>query len=436
MLTTTPPPHSAEAEESLIACTLDDAGVSLAAAQIAGVSPDSFHGSATRIVFDVLIEMQRAGLPIDLPVLGEELHKRNLFDAIGGPAWLNSITNRAPTTAHFRYYLDEVLDHQRNRALGSAGTQLAHAATTGDADAIGQAIAAVSTAAAPRVHASSLAEVARAEEQRLQDEIAGRTPRGVFGFGLPRFDAYFANLARGEFVTVAARPGIGKTSLCLGAGVSAAITGKRVLFFGLEMRAGQLLRVAAGQLSGVSPRDLDHVHNLDRADYFAALRQIGRCPTLSIYDLDRSLDAIVARVRSERMRGQIDVVIVDYLQRVLPPRGDHQATREQRVGQMSTAFKSLALEIDAPVIVAAQLNRQAESDDREPRMGDLRESGSIEADSDRVLLLHKPANGPDKIPQDPDASTVHVRMIVDKNRSGPTGPTWATMHRPTQRFAE
>ncbi|MBK8477564.1 MAG: AAA family ATPase [Opitutaceae bacterium] len=427
-------PHSAE--ECLVACTLDDNGASLAAAQVAGVSPDSFHGSATRIVFEVLTEMQRAGLPIDLPVLGEELQKRNLLDAIGGLPWLNEITNQTPTTARFRYYLDEVLDQQRDRALDAAGAQLSRAAKTRDPDVIGQAIAAVSVAAAPRTKAASLAEVAQAEEQRLHDEIAGRTPRGVFGFGLPRFDAYFGNVARGEFVVPAGRPGDGKTSLCWGAGVSAAMAGKRVLFFGLEMRAGQLLRVAAGQLSGVSPRDLDRVHDLDRADYFAALRKIGQCPTLSIYDSDRSLDAIVARVRSERIRGQIDVVIVDYLQRVVPPRGDHQATREQRVGQMSTAFKSLALEIDAPVIVAAQLNRQAESDNREPRMSDLRESGSIEADADRVLLLHKPNNGPDGVPQQPDAQTVHIHLIVDKNRSGPTGPTWLKMHRPTQRFAE
>ena len=144
----------------------------------------------------------------------------------------------------------------------------------------------------------------------------------------------------------------------------------------------------------------------------------------------------MSRTRAASLRGQIDGVFVDYLQRINPPRGDKDATRAQRIGLMTRDLKQLARDVAAPVVIAAQLNRAAESDDREPRMSDLRESGDIEADCDRVILLHRPAVGLDKRAQDADSDTSHIRIITDKNRKGPTGPAWASFHRPTQRFTE
>lgn len=430
------PPHSEAAERALLACCMVDGAESVLTAEAAGISDASFYVPANGTLFARFRAMTVAGIPLDLVTACQELQKAGELDSVGGFTAVSALVESASTTASRAYHIEEVVSKARLRAIRRAAMGLREAAEAEDADKVSEALKSVSVATAPQRALSSIADACRDARQQIEDEIAGRKTCGIFGFGMPGFDHFFGLLRRGELACVAARPGVGKTSICIGAAVRAAMSGLRIRFYGLEMGNEELVMVAAGQLSGLSPRTIATAHPADRAEFFAALDALAALKTLTLIDCDRSHDEIVSRTRAASLRGQIDGVFVDYLQRVTPPRGDHQASREQKIGLMTRDLKQLARDIGAPVVIAAQLNRAAENDDREPRMSDLRESGNIEADCDRVVLLHRPVAGMDGKPQHADSNTSHIRIITDKNRKGPTGPAWAAFHRPTQRFTE
>lgn len=432
----TTPPHSEAAERALLACCMVDGAESVLTAEAAGISEASFYVPANGMLFSRFRAMVSSGIPLDLVTACRELQKAGELDSAGGFAAISTLAESASTTALRAYHIEDVSAKARLRAIRGAAMALREAAEGEDTDRVSDALKSISVATAPQRALSSIADACRDARQQIEDEIAGRKTRGIFGFGMPGFDHFFGQLRRGELVCVAARPGVGKTSICIGAAVRAAMAGLRIRFYGLEMGNDELVTVAAGQLSGHSPRTIATAHPADRSEFFDALDVIAALKTLTLIDCDRSHDEIVSRTRAASLRGQIDGVFVDYLQRINPPRGDKDATRAQRIGLMTRDLKQLARDVAAPVVIAAQLNRAAESDDREPRMSDLRESGDIEADCDRVILLHRPAVGLDKRAQDADSDTSHIRIITDKNRKGPTGPAWASFHRPTQRFTE
>lgn len=429
-------PHSAEAEESLLACLLIDGADTLAAAHDAGVNGATFYDPAARLVFDLIAELIAAGKPADEAVVANELRLRGKLEAIGGLVRLNAITNRIPTTAHRAYYLDQLRALEGCRRvvdIATAATEAAHRFQGSPEDLAGEIADTLARFTTGTV-SSSIASLADAEAQAVADEIAGIRQRGTISSTLPDFDAKAGLFAAGEQIILAARPGKGKTSLALQIVHAAAEAGHVALVFSLEMGAGELLRVLAAQRAGVPARGLDRAHPDDQRDYLAALRSLRELKTLRIFDRDTAFERIVARCRAEVVRGPVGLIVLDYLQLIQPPRDTAKAIREQQVAAMSRGFKLLASSIGCPVLTLCQLNRAAENDNREPRLSDLRESGAIEQDANRVLLLHCPEAGRDKVPQTADADAVDMRVILAKHRTGPIGSLWARFHRPTQRF--
>ena len=435
-MSTRTPPHSTEAEESLLACLLMDGADSLAAAHDAGVTDATFYDPGARLLFALIAELIAAGKPADEAIVAHELQLRGQLDAIGGLVRLNAITNHIPTTAHRAYFLEQLRALEGCRRvveIAAAATEAAHRYQGAPEDLAGELADALAKFTTGTV-SSSIATLADAEAQAVADEIAGIRQRGTISSTLPEFDLKAGLFAAGEQVILAARPGQGKTSLALQIAHAAAEAGHVVLVFSLEMPAGDLLRVLAAQRSGIPGRGLERAHPADQRDYLAALRSLRELKALRIFDRETAFERIVARCRAEVVRGPVGLIVLDYLQLIQPPRDTAKAIREQQVAAMSRGFKLLASSIGCPVLTLCQLNRAAENDNREPRLSDLRESGAIEQDANRVLLLHCPEAGRDKVPQTADADAVDMRVILAKHRTGPIGSLWARFHRPTQRF--
>ena len=282
----------------------------------------------------------------------------------------------------------------------------------------------------------SLADVADQVLADFDSEARGERKQGIVGLGFPSFDRKLGLIDRHELVLIAARPGCGKTSLALQVVVRAAQAGLHVLMFSLEMTKRELIRVVAAQLSGVAAREAAQAPRDLQERFRQAIRQVASLKNLAIVDDTETLDAVLARCRAARVRRAIDLVCIDYMQLLEPHRGLKRDPREQQVASMSRKLKSAAKSLRTPIIALAQLNRASELNHRPPCKADLRESGALEQDADRVLLLHLPAKNRDGLDQSDDDLHVQVELIVDKHRTGPLGRQWLGFDRPAQRFAE
>lgn len=253
----------------------------------------------------------------------------------------------------------------------------------------------------------SIAEMA----ESLALQVEQPESRKIVATGWPRWDDKATPLRAGEMITVAARPGCGKTALGIQVAAHAADSGERVVLFSLEMSGEEVVDRIAKLRGGA-----DTLHN--RSQYLSEIRRAAKLSRLHVYDNGErhTMASIEARARLHAGQpGGVGLVVIDYLQLIEP--ADRRAPREQQVAEMSRRCKQLAGILRCPVMVLAQLNREIEKDDRKPRLSDLRESGAIEQDSDRVWFLWQDPKT--IIPGAEEASAIEVLLLQSKCRGGP-----------------
>jgi len=381
---------------------------------------DDFCNDAHQTLYRHILEKHDAGRPIDMRLLISSLKQSGDFELIGGESFVAEIARAVPTAAFAAAYAKDVLKCAGHRKIIEAG-----------ADAVGNGFdetldpSYVAAMAIERfegiidsgqtngtVDASTALDAAM---KLARDRQAGGRGAGL-KTGLVDFDRRIGGLFAGELVILAARPGMGKTSMALQIASHAAGADRPVLFASLEMSAGELgLRMACAR-AGV---DSSRVRNgtLSDSDLSALeaaadeLREtalhIEDAPSLAVSDIRHA-------ARRMKKKGGLELVVVDYLTRLRPT--DPRAARYLQVGQMSSQLKELARELDLPVLCLAQLNRESESSsDHVPRLAHLRESGDVEQDADVVMLLHRPEVFKR---EDPDLRG-KAQLIVAKNRNGP-----------------
>lgn len=441
------PPHSTDAEESLIACCLLDGGDSITTCVEARLSAESFYDPANRVIFELLGEIYRAGHPVDEIVLAEELRKRGLLDSIGGMTRLNEITNRIPTTAHRAYFVEQVKETALLRKLIQTATTTIEGCyqfqggieefvdkVEREMFGVTQERASDSAKEMKEPIKEATAVIAKMLERR--GELTGVTS------GFVDLDKMLFGFQRQEMIILAARPSMGKTSLALNFVESASlpankkIAGVPVLVFSLEMSSSQIAlrmlcshaRVNMQRLrDGFVGRDSEETARLGRSAEVlkSAPIYIDDSSNISIMELRAKARRVHQKLRE---RGGLGMVVVDYLQLVSGT--DAKAPREQQVAEISRGLKALAKELHVPVIVLSQLNRASEKENRLPRLSDLRESGSIEQDADVVLMLARPKDADEKFQTAADAAD----LIVAKQRNGPVGEIKLTFLRDLTRF--
>lgn len=247
----------------------------------------------------------------------------------------------------------------------------------------------------------------KAVESVRRAKSAGK-PASIYT-GLPGLDELGAAMRPGTLNILAARPGKGKSAFAAQVALHNATKGRPVLFASYEMRDEEIALRAMASETGVSmSKAIDGiVSDADVARLEESARSLGSIP-IKITTPNVDIERLCATIRVERAAGRCELAVVDYLQLITPARGDRQLPREQQIASMTRRLKSMALDLDVPLLVLCQLNRQADGD--EPKLSHLRESGSIEQDADTVAFLHGEAP--------PGEPCRQVKFILAKSRNG------------------
>jgi replicative DNA helicase len=436
------PPHSAEAEEHVIACCLLDGNDTIARCLEARLAAESFYFPANRLLFEIIVELYQKGSAVMLEVLAEELKTRRQLDAVGGFAYLMQVTGKIPTTAHAGYFIEKVREKHLLRELIKAATgavEQAYQFTGGleefvdkiEQDLFKVTQDRVSDSAQEIKEAVKDANTVIAKLLMKKGELTGITS------GFKDLDAMTFGFQRQEMIVIAARPSMGKTSFALNIAEAAALpkAGREaapVLIFSLEMSASQLaLRMLCARSrvnmkllrDGLVSRDGHEINALGQA-----AEEFKKAPILVDDSSNLTIMEMRAKARRIYARRKLGMIIVDYLQ--LCSGSDPRAPREQQVAEVSRGLKAMAKELDVPVLVLSQLNRSSEKENRTPRLSDLRESGSIEQDADVVLMLSRPKDADEKFQTAAGAAD----LIVAKQRNGPVGDLKLTFLQEITRF--
>jgi replicative DNA helicase len=404
------------------------------------LSRNAFYHSEHQILFDAVISLyeKNRGEGIDGLLVRNELERRNQLDAIGGAEYLQRVIESVPSSASVQYYADIVREKMLLRETIIAATEILTDAydESGDAaeklDAAERRIFAVTD---KRITSSAVAMkdlVTKAYElieKREGTHVTG-LPTGYY-----QLDDMTCGLQKGEMIIIAGRPSMGKTAFALNIAEHVGIIEKIPLaIFSLEMGKQQLAERFLCSYSGVDAQ-LVRKGMLNTEHYQKLVEACGVISEAPIYIDDTSaLTPLEIRAKARRLRSAYGIrcVMVDYLQLMHVGSGKVES-RQQEISTISRYLKSLARELEAPVIVLSQLNRSPEGrEDHRPRMSDLRESGSIEQDADVVMLLHREDyyhRGEEDYEPDNTAE-----VIIAKQRNGPTGTVKLTFREKCTRF--
>ncbi|MBI3290535.1 replicative DNA helicase [Candidatus Microgenomates bacterium] len=409
------PPHSKEAEVSVIGSLLLDKDAIIAVAEF--LQPEHFYDNRHAKIFTAILELYNERSPIDVVTVSEKLKKAKDFADVGGLSYLGEVVNQVPTSAHVEHYGRIVKEAATKRTLMSAASKLAELSfdegTSADEllDRAEQEVFSITQKALP--HSFLPVREALAESFDRLDELH-KSPGGLRGVasGFSYLDNLLAGFQRSNLIILAARPGIGKTALALNIAQYVTVVEKRpVGFFSLEMSKEELvdrLLVAQADIDAWALK----TGKLNDEGFTKLSDAMGILAEAPLY-IDDTPGTSVLEMRTKARRLQIesglDFLIVDYLQLIS---GRRQESRVQEVSEISQGLKNLARELKIPVLAISQLNRSVESrGSRKPQLADLRESGAIEQDADVVMFLWR---------EDED-SVENVILDIAKHRNGPLG---------------
>jgi len=434
-------PHSLEAEEYLLSCCLLDGGDVISRCLEARIRPESFYDSKHGIIFERLLDLYNRQAPIDVSVVAEDLKTAKQLEAVGGYAFLTQVSSRIPTTAQAGYFIDKVREQSLLREIIRSATgavEDCYNFSGGIDEFVDQVETRIFSVTQNRVSetARPMREPTREAMNVITKMLMKKGELTGVASGFKDLDALTWGFQRQEMIVLAARPSMGKTSLALNFAEAAAMPrhGEPVatLVFSLEMSAAQLaLRMLCSNArvnmkllrDGLLSKNGEEQNRLvQTADEF--------CKAPIFIDDSSALSIMQLRAKARRIhaRHKLGFIVVDYLQLLSPT--DAKMPREQQVAEASRGLKSLAKELDVPVLVLSQLNRSSEKENRTPKLADLRESGSIEQDADVVLMLARPRDADEKFQVAADSA----ELIVAKQRNGPVGELKLTFLRDITRF--
>jgi len=413
-------PHSVEAEESVLGSLLIDPEALFRVTPF--LSRDDFYIQKNCWIYEAILALHERREPIDFVTLCDEMERRGQLEEVGGTAYVTRLINTVPSAIHVESYGHIVEQAAIRRRLISAASQIAQLAYQEaeeidlTVDQAEQALFSVSQRRITR-DLAPIQEVIRRYYDRIEYLYAHQgEPLGV-PTGYTDIDRLLGGLQRSDFVIVAARPSVGKTSLCLSVARNAARHGQHVAIFSLEMSSEQVVQRIVSAETGIDTQRL-RLGDLREDEWPLFVQATGKLADLPIFiDDTPSISALQLRTKARRLHAEhgLDLVLVDYLQLMT---GDVRSeNRVQEVSYISRSLKALARELDLPVVAASQLSRAVEQrTDKRPVLADLRDSGSLEQDADVVMFIYR-----DEL-YHPDTERQNIAdIIVSKHRNGPTG---------------
>lgn len=429
------PPQSLEAEQSVLGGILIDSDGIVEVAEFLK-APD-FYKEAHGLIFGAMINLFERREPIDIVTVGETLERDHRIEAVGGHAYLASLSNLTPSAVNVVHYgrIVERAAVLRN-LIGASGriAAIAYSNPVDVSEAVDRAEAELFAVSQHRTGSGfvKLDSLLHAAYDKLDYLNSHRGEVSGIPSGFIDLDALTGGFQPSDLIIVAARPSVGKTSLALNIAEHAAIRGKlRVGIFSLEMSQEQLvLRL----LSSVANVDSGRLRSgfLEEMDFarIAPAMQVLANAALYIDDTP-SISAMELRTKARRLQAEVglDLLIVDYLQLMQGP-ASKDSNRVQEVSEISRGLKALARELSVPVVALSQLNRSPEArESKEPRLSDLRESGAIEQDADLVMFLWRA----DERIEATDGELINLKLA--KHRNGPTGELQLFFTKRQTRFA-
>lgn len=420
-------PQNLEAEMSVLGvCFLNKFALEKVCEE---VNSHMFYSDANKKIFNALIELHKTNTPIDITTVKNELDKQKNLNAIGGLEYLTEIIDSVATTANIDSYIAIIKEKAIRRNLIDTATNIITETYEEDKDLtilldsserkIGEVAKSRST-----TELTPISDALRNAQEHLEQLAKNKSLITGLETGFYELDKATSGLHGGELIILGARPAMGKTAFALNIATNAAMTtDKAVAIFNLEMSAEQLVNRMISAVGGIEGDKLKTgmLGNADWKKYNEAMSELA---DTNIYIEDNvSVTAPEIRAKCRRLANSekgLALVVIDYLQLVTT--GGRTESRQVEVSEISRSLKKMALELDVPVIALAQLTRGAEQrkDSNQPKLVDLRESGSIEQDADLVMFLNRQDYHEEKT-ADNKPTIVPVDLIIAKHRRGSTG---------------
>ncbi len=416
------PPNNADAERSVLGCMMQDREALGLAFEM--LTADDFYQPAHREIFDAMHALNVQGMPIDLVTVDDELTRRGTLEGVGGSNYLVELSQCVASTVNARAYL-QIVDEKATlrrmiRATGDISSAC-YAQTDPIADILGTAEKSIFDIIMRRHEGSTLRHIGDVLPDtyiRIEKLVELKGSIDGVPMGFVDLDNLLTGLHGGELVIVGARPSMGKSAFGLNiAGYAAMHAGRSVAYFSLEMPNDQLAMRLLCSDARVDMQSVRHGTIRDE-DWLSLAATLGPLAASNIYMDDTSgitPSQLRSRCRRLKMERGLDLVIVDYLQ--LMSADGHVENRQNEVSEISRNLKSIAKELNVPLVALAQLSRAgAQRSDKRPILSDLRDSGAIEQDADVIMFLHREEY------YDPNTEDKNIaEVIVAKQRNGPLG---------------
>jgi replicative DNA helicase len=439
------PPHSPEAEQGVLGCVLISPNQCMGECieKLKG-SDEVFYDLRHQTIFKTLTEMYDSREAIDIITLQQRLKNSQLLEQVGGLAYLTVLPDVVPSAANLSYYLEIVREKYLLRRMIHVCTGVVSRVYDYEGeidtlmDEVERDVLRISEARV-QANTNTIKDLVKKAIGTIEDFHQRQGTLTGIPTGFSDLDKMTNGLHGGEMVVIAARPSMGKTSLAMNIAEHVALEAKLpVGVFSLEMTAESLVLRMLCSRSRVNLRNVREGFLAER-DFPKLTGAAGKLAGSPLFIDDSSgLSILQLRAKARRMQQQyhIKLFVIDYLQ-LLHSTARRAENRQQEIADISSGIKALAKELNVPIIVLSQLNRELEREkNRKPRMSDLRESGSIEQDADLVGLLYKPNVDDDENgAAGPVAEeAVAVNLLIAKQRNGPTGDVNLTFLRSYTRF--
>ena len=418
-------PNDQDAEQSVLgACFLSPYALEKA---IENLTPESFYNEKNAKIFSAMTELNESKTPIDITTITSELKRKNELNEVGGVEYLTEVVNFVPTASNVDYYIQAVEETALLRSLIITATDIASEGYRTD-----ETVNEILDNSEKKI--LNIVKNRKSSEFRSIKDVLAKTQNDLerlsenkgeitgLATGWYEFDRLTTGLHPNELIIIAARPAMGKTAFALNLATHAAMEqDKSVAVFNLEMSAEQLaLRIISslGQLEGFKLR----TGNLMNNDWKRINEAISRLSKTNLV-IDDTPGITIGEIRAKCRRlasseKGLSLVVIDYLQLISGGK-NYGANRQQEVSDISRSLKTLAMELNVPVIALSQLSRSVEGrEDKRPLMSDLRESGSIEQDADIVAFLYRD-DYYNKSERSEDNTSLS-ELIIGKHRNGPT----------------
>ncbi|MBN1829733.1 MAG: replicative DNA helicase [Deltaproteobacteria bacterium] len=430
------PPQNLEAEQSVLGGILLDNNAVHQVLEILKV--EDFYSESHRRIFDAILDLEERNEPSDLITLSSLLRDRKEIDTVGGEVYLASLVDGVPSAANIAYYCRIVKEKAVLRRLITGATEILEKTYEGGSDIdslLDEAESIVFSISENKIKPSfyPIKEIIKESFKTIERLFEKKALITGVPTGFQRLDEFTSGFQKSDLIIVAGRPSMGKTAFALNIAQDAAIRNNiPVAIFSLEMSREQL---AFRLLSSEARVDAQKIRKgfLGEVDWPKLTTAAGSLSEASIYiDDTPAITSLEMKAKARRLKAEkgLGLIILDYLQ-LMKGRGN-VSSREQEISEISRSLKSMAKELEVPVMALSQLNRQVEARvDKRPQMADLRESGAIEQDADVILFIYRDEVY-NKSEDNPERGKAEI--IIGKQRNGPTGIVNLTFQKEFTRF--